>query len=224
MYRQGGDSGPALRRAAVGASVMGVWSAVSTTAASSLQQERRQGTLELLVAAPTPFPLLIVPITLSMATIGLYSLVATLLWGRFVFGIPIARRPARSRSSLAVRRHRDRRSAARASCWRCRSVRYRVGLGARLRAGVAGLADLRLPRAAVAAARTGSARSRGCCRRPGAWPRSGPPRWAASPLADIVDLPRPRRSRTASSAHSAGPTADRLRPGHAHAGADLMSA
>ena len=37
---------------------MGVWSATSTTAASSLQQERRQGTLELLVAAPTPFPLL----------------------------------------------------------------------------------------------------------------------------------------------------------------------
>jgi ABC-2 type transport system permease protein len=79
----------ALVAAAVGASVMGVWSATSTTASSALQRERRQGTLELLVAAPTPFPLLVVPITLSMATIGLYSLLATLLWGRFVFGIPI---------------------------------------------------------------------------------------------------------------------------------------
>ena len=61
-----------------------------TTAAISLQAERRQGTLELLVAAPTPFTLLLVPMTLAMATIGLYSLVATLLWGRFAFGIPIS--------------------------------------------------------------------------------------------------------------------------------------
>ena len=64
--------------------------------------ERRQGTLELLVAAPTPFPLLIVPLTLSMATIGAYSMVATLLWGRFVFGIHDRRRRPASCSSLAV--------------------------------------------------------------------------------------------------------------------------
>ena len=89
MFRGGGVQGPALLSAAVGASVMGVWSSTSTTAASSLQQERRQGTLELLVAAPTPFSLLILPVTLSMATIGGYSLIATLLWGRFVFGIPL---------------------------------------------------------------------------------------------------------------------------------------
>lgn len=95
MFRSGGAQGPTLLSAAVGASVMGVWSATSTTAASSLQQERRQGTLELLVAAPTPLPLLILPVTLSMATIGAYSLVATLLWGRLVFGIEIAvARPA----------------------------------------------------------------------------------------------------------------------------------
>jgi ABC-2 type transport system permease protein len=89
MYRDGSGGGSAMLAAAVGASVMGVWSSTSTTAASALQQERRQGTLELLVAAPTSFPLLIVPITLSMATIGAYSMAATLLWGRFVFGISI---------------------------------------------------------------------------------------------------------------------------------------
>ena len=88
IYRQG-SSPTALVGAAVGASVMGVWSATSTTASSVLQHERRQGTLELLVAAPAPFALLVVPITLSMATIGLYSLVATLLWGRYVFSIPV---------------------------------------------------------------------------------------------------------------------------------------
>jgi ABC-2 type transport system permease protein len=88
MFRQGGESG-ALVGAAVGASVMGVWSAVSTTASTSLQSERRQGTLELLVASPTHFPLIVVPITLSMAIIGLWSLVTTLLWGRLVFGIDV---------------------------------------------------------------------------------------------------------------------------------------
>jgi ABC-2 type transport system permease protein len=88
MFRQGGQS-QALVGAAVGASVMGVWSAVSTTASTSLQQERRQGTLELLVASPTPFPLIVVPITVSMAIIGLWSMLATLLWGRWVFGIDV---------------------------------------------------------------------------------------------------------------------------------------
>jgi ABC-2 type transport system permease protein len=89
MYRQGGSTS-ALVGAAVGASVLGVWSAVATTASTSLQQERRLGTLELLVAAPRPFALLVVPMTLAMGTIGLYSLLATLLWGRFAFGIPVS--------------------------------------------------------------------------------------------------------------------------------------
>jgi ABC-2 type transport system permease protein len=52
--------------------------------------ERRQGTLELLVTSPVPFPYLVIPMTLSLATIGAYSIAVTLLWGRFVFGIPIA--------------------------------------------------------------------------------------------------------------------------------------
>jgi ABC-2 type transport system permease protein len=87
MFRQGRPS--ALVAAAVGASAMGVWSAVSTTASTALQSERRQGTLELLVASPTAFPLIVVPITVSMAIGGLWSLVATLLWGRWVFGIAV---------------------------------------------------------------------------------------------------------------------------------------
>jgi ABC-2 type transport system permease protein len=89
MYGQNGDE-EALVAAAVGAACMGVWSAVSTTASTTLQGERRQGTLELLVASPTSFPLTVVPATVSMGTIGLWSLVATLLWGRFVFGIPVS--------------------------------------------------------------------------------------------------------------------------------------
>lgn len=87
MFRAGRPD--ALVYAAVGASAMGVWSAVSTTASTALQSERRQGTLELLVASPTSFPLIVVPITVSMAIGGLWSLVATLLWGRWVFGIDV---------------------------------------------------------------------------------------------------------------------------------------
>lgn len=88
VYRQQTD--PAvLMAAAIGSSVMGVWTAATTSAAGSLQNERYQGTLELLVLAPRSFALLLVPLTLSMATIGLYALVATLLWLRFVLGLPL---------------------------------------------------------------------------------------------------------------------------------------
>ncbi len=90
MFRQGGAAGPAMLSAAVGAAVMGIWSATTTTASFALQMERRQGTLELLVASPRPFALLVVPMTLSMATIGAYSMAATLLWGRYVFGIHLS--------------------------------------------------------------------------------------------------------------------------------------
>ncbi len=87
MFRQSDAAGPALVSAAIGASAMGIWSAVSTTAAFALQMERGQGTLELMVLSPWPFGVLLVPVTLSMATIGTYSMIATLLWGRFAFGI-----------------------------------------------------------------------------------------------------------------------------------------
>jgi len=68
---------------------MGIWSATSTAAGGALQQQRRQRTLELLVAAPVPFSLVMLPITLAMSTIGLYSMAATLVWGRLVFGIDL---------------------------------------------------------------------------------------------------------------------------------------
>ena len=89
MYGTREQSGGVLLSAAVGAAVMGIWSATSVTAGSALQMERRQGTLELLVAAPAPFVVVIFALTLAMSTIGAYSMVTTLLWGRFVFGIEI---------------------------------------------------------------------------------------------------------------------------------------
>ena len=87
MFRVG--SPQALLYASLGASVMGIWSATSTAAGSALQRERWQGTLELLVAAPAHFSLVLLPVTIAMTSIGVYSMAATLLWGRFVFGIDL---------------------------------------------------------------------------------------------------------------------------------------
>ena len=84
-----GDSPRTLLYASLGAAVMGMWSATSTTAGSAMQRERWQGTLEALVATPTNFALILLPVTIAMATIGIYSLVATLLWGRLLFGIDL---------------------------------------------------------------------------------------------------------------------------------------
>jgi ABC-2 type transport system permease protein len=86
MFKAGDDPKPLLY-ASLGAAVMGIWSTTSTSAGSALARERWHGTLELLVAAPTHFALVILPVTIAMATVGIYSMTATLLWGRFVFGI-----------------------------------------------------------------------------------------------------------------------------------------
>ena len=88
MFRAGRDPATLLY-AALGASVMGVWSQTSVSASSALQRERWQGTLELVVGTPTHFAFVLLPITIAMATMGIYSMAATLLWGRFLFGIGV---------------------------------------------------------------------------------------------------------------------------------------
>jgi len=89
LYRSGPDRGRVLAAAVVGSSVMALWSAVSTTAAYALQTERRQRTLELLTVAPAPFALVMFPVALAMATVGLFNVAFTLLWGRLVFGVAL---------------------------------------------------------------------------------------------------------------------------------------
>ncbi len=58
-----GDSPRTLLYASLGAAVMGMWSSVSTSAGSAMQRERWWGTLELLVAAPRHFSLILLPCT-----------------------------------------------------------------------------------------------------------------------------------------------------------------
>jgi ABC-2 type transport system permease protein len=85
-----GHSPRTLVYASFGAAVMGMWSSVSTSAGSAMQRERWWGTLELLVAAPRHFALVLLPATLGLATIGIYNMAATLLWGRFLFGVHLS--------------------------------------------------------------------------------------------------------------------------------------
>jgi ABC-2 type transport system permease protein len=88
MFRQGGDP-ESLIYASLGAAVMGIWSATSMAAGTSLQRERWLGTLELLVAAPAHFAVVLLPVGLATATVGAYCMASTLLWGRVIFGIDL---------------------------------------------------------------------------------------------------------------------------------------
>jgi ABC-2 type transport system permease protein len=84
-----GNSSGTLLYVALGAGLMGIWSATLFGSGGAIQWQRWQGTLELLVAAPAPFIMSLLPLTVATSSIGLYSIVATLLWGRLFFGVPL---------------------------------------------------------------------------------------------------------------------------------------
>jgi ABC-2 type transport system permease protein len=86
VYRLNGD--PArMQYAGLGAAIMGMWTCQGVVASSLLSRERGAGTLELLVATPTPMTRILVPTTLALSTVGLYCVAATMLWERWVFGL-----------------------------------------------------------------------------------------------------------------------------------------
>jgi ABC-2 type transport system permease protein len=86
VYHVQGD--PAgMQYAGLGAAVMGMWTCQGVVAASLLARERWAGTLELVVAAPTPFGRVLMPATLAMSTIGLVCVAATIVWMRWVFDL-----------------------------------------------------------------------------------------------------------------------------------------
>ncbi|SNT41162.1 ABC-2 type transport system permease protein [Asanoa hainanensis] len=78
-----------LLEAAVGAGMMAVWSSVLFGSGGAIQNQRWQGTLEMLMLAPRPPALLVFPITLATAVTGTYAMIATLLWGGLVYRIPL---------------------------------------------------------------------------------------------------------------------------------------
>jgi ABC-2 type transport system permease protein len=84
-----GDRPDALLYAAIGAGMLSIWSTTLIGSGQALTQLRTAGMLELLVVAPAPFAFVLAPITLATATVGLYSLIATLAWGWLLFDIPV---------------------------------------------------------------------------------------------------------------------------------------
>lgn len=88
MVESGSREG-ALLYVALGAGLMGIWSSTLFGSGGAIQWQRWQGTLELLIAAPVPFIVVLVPLTLATAAYGLVSLVSTLVWGRVLFGIQL---------------------------------------------------------------------------------------------------------------------------------------
>ena len=88
MFEAGGKPGTLLY-AALGAGMMGIWSSTLFGSGGALQWNRWQGTLELLVAAPPPFIVVLLPLTLATSVTGAYALLATLFWGRVFFGVPL---------------------------------------------------------------------------------------------------------------------------------------
>src|SRR5215210_218712 len=80
MFRTGERAG-GLLYAALGAGLMGIWSSTLFGSGGAIQWMRWQGTLEIAIAAPVRFLWVLLPLTISTASIGLYSIVATLVWG-----------------------------------------------------------------------------------------------------------------------------------------------
>jgi ABC-2 type transport system permease protein len=78
-----------LLSASLGAAVMLMWSLVVIGSSNALEQQRWLGTLELLVAAPVPFAVVIAPICVASGVVGAYSLLATLTWGTLLFHVPL---------------------------------------------------------------------------------------------------------------------------------------
>lgn len=74
---------------ALGAALIGAWSATVYGSGALLHWERWQRTLELLVASPTRFVGVLAPLTLAAASLGLYSFAATFLWMRLAFGMEL---------------------------------------------------------------------------------------------------------------------------------------
>jgi ABC-2 type transport system permease protein len=78
-----------LLAATFGAGLMLTWSLVVIASSGALEQQRWQGTLELVVAAPVPLTAVIASLTVGGGIVGIYSIGATLAWGALFFDVPV---------------------------------------------------------------------------------------------------------------------------------------
>ena len=121
-----------------------------------LQSARWSGMLELIVAAPRSFSLILTSMTLALETTAVFSFAATLVMGRYLFGIPVRiDDPALFTAAVLLT------MVAMGMFGFLLAVRpggpVPVSVGDRQRAGVPGLDPVRLPGPPDAAARLGAA-------------------------------------------------------------------
>ena len=88
MYRAGANEESVLWLA-LAAGIMGLWSTTLAGSGMALQRERWAGTLEILFSTPPPFAAILLGVSLATSAAGLYSLVATLVWGAVFFDVPL---------------------------------------------------------------------------------------------------------------------------------------
>jgi ABC-2 type transport system permease protein len=84
-----GGKDDALLYFAIGAGIMGMWSTTLFASGGVISWQRWQGTLELLVGSPPSMLPIVAPQTFANACVGLYSMTATLVFGRVLFHIPL---------------------------------------------------------------------------------------------------------------------------------------
>jgi len=90
LFRSGGGTaGQTLLYVALGAGMMGVWSTTLFGCGGAIAWQRWEGTLELLVNAPSRYDYILVGQTFGAVVFGFYGIVATLAWGVLLFGMPI---------------------------------------------------------------------------------------------------------------------------------------
>jgi ABC-2 type transport system permease protein len=90
LFRAGNNtSGQTLLYVALGAGMMGVWSTTLFGCGGAIAWQRWEGTLELLVNAPTRYDYILVGQTFGAVTLGFYGIGATIVWGMLLFGMPL---------------------------------------------------------------------------------------------------------------------------------------
>ncbi len=90
LWRSGdGLGGQTLMYVALGSGMMGVWSTTLFGCGGAIAWQRWEGTLELLVAAPTRYDLILAGQTFGAVVFGFYGIASTLAWGFLLFGMPI---------------------------------------------------------------------------------------------------------------------------------------
>jgi ABC-2 type transport system permease protein len=90
LFKSGGhQGGQTLLYVALGTGMMGVWSTTLFGCGGAIAWQRWEGTLELLVNAPTRYDYILAGQTFGAVVLGFYGIGATILWGVVLFGMPL---------------------------------------------------------------------------------------------------------------------------------------